>query len=168
MAVEIREPTPEDAEAIGRMHHASWVEAYGDLLPADFWASFAPESRVALWRRLLEDPRPERRTAVALVDGEVVGVALAGAATAGEDNAYPPVRERQLDILYVLAAHQGTGIAQRLLEAVLPPGTPAQLWVFERNPRARRFYERNGFVPDGTRHVFGPELGDQPEVRLIR
>jgi GNAT superfamily N-acetyltransferase len=150
------------------MHHASWVEAYSDLLPPEFWDGFRPESRVALWRRLLDHRRPEWRAAVALVDGEVVGVALTGAATAGEGDAYPPVRERQLDILYLLAAHQGTGIAQRLLDAVLSPGEPAQLWVFEDNPRARRFYERNGFLPDGARHVFGPELGRQPEIRLVR
>lgn len=140
MSVEIREPTADDAEAIGRMHHASWAEAYSALLPPEFWDGFRPESRVALWRRLLEHRRPEQLAAVALVDDEVVGV----------------------------ASHQGTGIAQRLLEEVLPSGTPAQLWVFEQNPRARRFYERNGFAPDGARHVFGPELGGQPEIRLIR
>jgi GNAT superfamily N-acetyltransferase len=168
MTVEIREPTLADAEELGRMHHASWVEAYGDLLPADFWATFTPASRTAVWKRILGDPLPGDRTAVAVHDDTIVGVAHVAAATDGEGGAYPAVRAQQLEILYLLAAHQGTGTAQRLLTTVLPAGTPAQLWVFEHNPRARRFYERNGFLPDGIRHVFGPELGDQPELRLIR
>ena len=168
VTTEIREPTLDDVEALGRMHHASWVESYEPLLPAEFWSGFEPENRIAVWRRILGSPHPALRTAVAVVDGAIAGVAHAGPGTDGEGDAYPAVRETQLDILYVLRAHQGTGVAQQLLEAVLPPGTPAQLWVFERNPRARRFYERNGFQLDGTRHVFGPELGHQPEIRLVR
>jgi ribosomal protein S18 acetylase RimI-like enzyme len=40
--------------------------------------------------------------------------------------------------------------------------------VFENNPRAIAFYRRNGFTPNGTRHVFGPRLGNQPEIRMVR
>jgi GNAT superfamily N-acetyltransferase len=165
---EIREPTLSDVEALGRMHHASWVEAYGSLLPPEFWRGFEPENRIAVWRHILAGSHPARRSAMALVDGAVVGVAHTGPGTDGEGGAFPAVRDTQLDLLYVLESQHGTGMAQRLLEAVLPPGTPAQLWVFEHNPRARRFYQRNGFLPDGARHVFGPELGHQPEIRLVR
>jgi GNAT superfamily N-acetyltransferase len=167
MTVEIREPTEADAEAVGRMHHASWVEAYAPLLPATFWEGFL-ENRIAMWRRALAASRPGTVNRIAVAGDEVVGLAVSAPARDGEGDAYPAVRERELFAMYVLAAHQGTGVAQRLLEAVLPHGTPAQLWVFEHNPRARRFYERNGFRPDGARHVFGPELGDQPEIRLVR
>jgi hypothetical protein len=38
--------------------------------------------------------------------------------------------------------------------------------VFEANPRARGFYARHGFVPDGTRQI-EPGTG-VPEVRLVR
>ena len=47
----------------------------------------------------------------------------------------------------------GTGLAADLLEALVdtyPPGTD-RIWltVFERNPRARRFWEKNGWAPTG-------------------
>lgn len=62
----------------------------------------------------------------------------------------------------------GSGLAGRLLEAVLPQQAPAELWVFEVNDRARGFYSRYGFKPDGARHLFGPELAHQAEIRMVR
>ncbi|MBN9181211.1 MAG: GNAT family N-acetyltransferase [Microbacterium sp.] len=42
------------------------------------------------------------------------------------------------------------------------------LWVAGDNPRAHRFYERNGFVLDGAAHT-EPFLGEQlTEVRFVR
>ena len=151
----------QDAEAIAAVHHGSWVETYSDLLPASHWEADTLERRTERWRRALESGAA---ATVAETDGTVVGLALAGdAITVG---AHAPVRERQLFILYVLAAHHGTGVGQALLDAVVPPASPAQLWVAEENPRARRFYERNGFVADGARHV--DEGSGIAEVRLVR
>ncbi|MFC8599798.1 GNAT family N-acetyltransferase [Isoptericola sp. NPDC057191] len=84
----------------------------------------------------------------------------------GLAGSHEPVRDRELWLLYVLAAHHGTGAGQALLDTALPPGTPAQLWVAEANPRARRFYERNGFLPDGARFV--DEGLHLAEVRHVR
>ena len=39
----------------------------------------------------------------------------------------------------------------------------ALLWVLERNTRARRFYEKCGFSPDGASKDSG--LGDEEEIR---
>lgn len=77
--------------------------------------------------------------------------------------------------LYVRPEAWGTGVAARLhgraLDA-LGPGA-ARLWVLEGNHRARRFYERRGWAPDGTtRDVpFPPypiDLGYSLEVREPR
>jgi GNAT superfamily N-acetyltransferase len=95
---------------------------------------------------------------------EIIGFAIVGAGRRIGD--HEPVRERELFSLYALAAHHGGGAGQALLEAVLPAGAPAQLWVAEENPRARRFYARNGFAPDGAR--FRDEGLDLAEVRLVR
>jgi 2-(1,2-epoxy-1,2-dihydrophenyl)acetyl-CoA isomerase len=38
--------------------------------------------------------------------------------------------------------------------------------VFEQNPRARAFYARHGFVPDGARAT--DDWTGLPEVRLVR
>jgi len=59
--------------------------------------------------------------------------------------------------LYIAPAHQGIGIGNALLKRakeLRPEGL--MLWTFERNHRARGFYERRGFVAveftDGSRN----------------
>jgi GNAT superfamily N-acetyltransferase len=59
--------------------------------------------------------------------------------------------------LYIAPAHQGVGIGDALLrkaKELRPEGL--KLWTFERNPRARKFYENRGFVAreftDGSRN----------------
>ncbi|MCK9794150.1 GNAT family N-acetyltransferase [Isoptericola sp. 4D.3] len=157
----IRAATPDDAAGCAFVHHTSWVETYSGLLPADHWESDTLERRTATWHRWLGG---ELTVTVAESGGRVVGIAFGreGRAVGG----HAPVRDRELWLLYVLAAHHGTGVGQALLDAVLPPGAPAQLWVAEANPRARRFYERNGFVPDGARDV--DEALGLADVRLVR
>ena len=41
------------------------------------------------------------------------------------------------------------------------------LWVLEANARARCFYQRAGFAPDGARHVLD-DLGGVIEIRYRR
>jgi len=59
--------------------------------------------------------------------------------------------------LYVAPAHQGIGIGDALLnraKELRPDGL--MLWTFERNHRARLFYEKRGFIAvestDGSRN----------------
>lgn len=42
------------------------------------------------------------------------------------------------------------------------------LWVLKGNARARRFYERAGFRPDGAEEPFEVEGVAVPEVRYVR
>jgi ribosomal protein S18 acetylase RimI-like enzyme len=52
-----------------------------------------------------------------------------------------------LEQLYVHPSAQGQGLGARLLaEAKERRAAGLRLWVFQRNERARRFYERHGFV----------------------
>ncbi len=166
--IEIRTPVSADAQALGRMHHAAWREAYGALLPEAFWDGFGVEGRIGIWERMLAEPAPGSRIALADADGAPVGFAAAGAPGAWRDSGHPPVRDTELWLLYLLESQHGSGLAARLLDSVLDPGVPAQLWVFEHNPRARAFYAKHGFVPDGARHDFGPAMNDESEIRLVR
>ena len=75
-----------------------------------------------------------------------------------EPDGFAAVVDGWLEALYVRPAAWGTGLADRLhasAEAELRRrGTPrARLWVLEGNGRARRFYERHGWRPDGTSRV---------------
>ncbi|MEE1651153.1 GNAT family N-acetyltransferase [Brachybacterium sp. J144] len=136
---------------------------------ASHWETDTLARREQNWRRWLEGG-----SAVTVAEtvaepvgeesGAIIGFAMTGdARTVGE---HAPARERELFSIYVLAAHHGGGAGQALLEAALPAGTPAQLWVAEQNPRARRFYARNGFAPDGVQ-VLDAVL-DLEELRLVR
>jgi GNAT superfamily N-acetyltransferase len=83
--------------------------------------------------------------------------------------AYPPDGdERHLVAMWVEPAARGTSTAADLVEAVCGwaadagAGTVA-LWVADGNDRARRFYERLGFVATGERQPLpsNPEIGEE-------
>jgi len=74
------------------------------------------------------------------------------------DDGFVAVEEPWLEAIYVRPAAWGSGIAGELHEAAVAElrrrGVErARLWVLERNDRARRFYERRGWRPDGTTRV---------------
>lgn len=50
-----------------------------------------------------------------------------------------------LNHLYVASDRWGTGLGIKLLEAARSDLSYVQLWVFQRNARARHFYSRHGF-----------------------
>jgi putative acetyltransferase len=55
-------------------------------------------------------------------------------------------RQDWIDQLYVLPDAQGHGVGSDLLEVAQGAFPLLNLWTFQRNLRARRFYEANGFV----------------------
>jgi len=66
------------------------------------------------------------------------------------------LRDGWVDHLYVLPEAQGQGVGSRLMELAKLRYANLRLWTFQRNDRARRFYERRGFVAveqtDGARN----------------
>jgi hypothetical protein len=51
-----------------------------------------------------------------------------------------------------------------LLNTVIDPGTSAELWVADPNPRTQAFYSKHGFQPDGM-----PKVDDGiREIRMVR
>jgi GNAT superfamily N-acetyltransferase len=72
--------------------------------------------------------------------------------------------------VYVVPEAWGTGVAGGLMSAALDAlrdmgATEAFLWVVEENPRARRFYERDGWTHDGTSK---PSPLGPPELRYTK
>jgi putative acetyltransferase len=51
-----------------------------------------------------------------------------------------------LDHLYVSPSWHGQGVGTALLDTVKVHSVELNLWTFQRNEQARRFYEKNGFV----------------------
>lgn len=61
-----------------------------------------------------------------------------------------------IEQLYVLPEAQGQGVGTELLDVAKHSSDRLRLWTFQRNARARRFYEARGFVlaeqTDGARN----------------
>jgi GNAT superfamily N-acetyltransferase len=151
-----------DAEALGRVHATCWHETYDHLISRAALESVSARRMAELWTHWMNQGEDYIQYA-ALVNGEIVG--FVGAGPARNDDA---PRARELYFIYLLDAWHGTGIGQKLFDAVAPAGEPLYLWVAEDNPRAHRFYARNGFTPDGATQD-EPFLGETiTEVRLVR
>ncbi len=151
-----------DAEALGRVHAQSWHETYDHLISKAALERVSPKRLAELWTHWAAQG-PDFKMRAALVDGEIVGFAGSGPA---RDRDAP--RDRELYFLYMLSQYHGTGIGQRLFDAAIEADEPAYLWVADDNPRAHRFYQRNGFTLDGATHT-EPFLGETlTEVRFVR
>jgi ribosomal protein S18 acetylase RimI-like enzyme len=80
---------------------------------------------------------PDRETWVAVnVDDEVVGVLV--------------LNDGWIDQLYVAPEFTGKGIGTQLLDLAKSRYDELQLWTFETNVGAQRFYERHGFAVERT------------------
>jgi len=151
-----------DAEALGRVHATCWHETYDHLISKAALENVSPRRLAELWTHWAQQGADFRMHA-AVVGGEIVGFVGSGPA---RDRDAPTGRE--LYFIYLLSAWHGTGIGQKLFDAAIDEGEPAYLWVAEDNPRAHRFYVRNGFALDGATHT-EPFLGETlTEVRFVR
>jgi GNAT superfamily N-acetyltransferase len=86
---------------------------------------------------------------VAVDEGTIVGFA-----SCGESRDAPG--EGELYAIYALPESWGSGVGADLMAAALDAlrtggFATASLWVLEDNPRAQRFYEREGWARDGGR-----------------
>ena len=151
-----------DAEALGRVHATCWHETYDHLISTAALENVSPKRLAELWTHWAVQG-PDFRMFAALSGGEIVGFVGSGPA---RDRDAP--RARELYFIYLLDAFHGTGTGQRLFDAAVDAGEELYLWVAENNPRAHRFYTRNGFTLDGASHT-EPFLGETlTEVRFVR
>ncbi len=146
----VRRAAPADADAITRVHIATWRTAYRGIVPDAFLDTIPFDEWVARRRDSLTDP--ERHTFVAERDGEIVGLASSGpsrdaaGAFAGE-----------LYAIYVLRDHARAGVGRALFdatcEAMIAAGRPSlHLWVLHDNP-SREFYVRLAGVGGESRNI---------------
>jgi GNAT superfamily N-acetyltransferase len=109
---------------------------------------------------------------IAWQDGEPAG--LAGAFVVPQEELPPGVRRTwHLVSMWVSPAQRGTGLAERLVQAVTGAAradgaTRLILWVTDVNERARAFYGRLGFRPTGARQLVRPDEPDHWEEERSR
>jgi ribosomal protein S18 acetylase RimI-like enzyme len=162
----VRPGTKDDAEAIERIRIHGWQTAYRHVFPANDLDDLRVDA--TRWRRRLEEPPPGWSTFVCERDGEVIGFSTVG----------PSRDERGVGELYAIYVDPdawSTGAGRELMvqaeQSLADAYREATLWVLEDNPRARRFYERAGWTPDGSRKaeerwgVRAPEIRYRKDLR---
>ena len=151
----MRRARQEDAAAVAEVHVRTWQAAYEHIFGAERLDELDVEPRLRGWERALAE-RPDEPVLLAEQEGRVVAFASVG-----------PSRdepgEGELYAIYALPSAWGGGAGPALMRESLAllrelGYRSATLWVLEDNPRARRFYEREGWTLDGTRRE-GEHLG---------
>jgi GNAT superfamily N-acetyltransferase len=160
MTARVRPATAPDAPALSRLGAATFRETFaGENAPEDMDRYLAEAFTPARQAAEIADPAG----AVLLAEADdpssvpaLVGYAhlLAGTPPAAVGGPAP----LELKRLYVARAWHGRGVAQALMNAALDAArarSAGTLWlgVWERNPRAVRFYEKYGFARVGE-HTF--------------
>jgi ribosomal protein S18 acetylase RimI-like enzyme len=146
----LRLAEPEDALAVARVHVRAWQAGYRGLLPEEYLSALRVEERAS--RYTFGRSEPGQPTTIVAVDADVI-VGLAGFGKA-RDAELPD--DGELRALYVDPEWWGRGVGRSLIaEArgrLVGAGFPsAVLWVMANNTRAKRFYEADGWKPDGAR-----------------
>lgn len=171
----LRRAGPGDASAYAETHVRALRETYAHIMPEEFHRHY--ESRVdeltERHRNRLQqesDGTSEGRSWVGLDSaGRIVGFAAVGPKRDVEWQRGVPSSSIGLELhnIYTLASAHGSGLGQRMLETAIGKRA-AFLWILNDNPRAERFYRRNGFVPDGYSLHCGPTWYNKPMFRMHR
>jgi ribosomal protein S18 acetylase RimI-like enzyme len=151
--VKIRRARLEDAAAIAEVHVRTWRTAYEHIFGAERLATVTVERRLPMWKEILGN---DDTIGFVAEDSRIVGFATVGPSRAND-------AEGELYAIYVAPEAWGTAAGRELIragvDALRESGRgDAILWVLEDNPRARRFYEREGWSLDGGRRE-GEHLG---------
>jgi GNAT superfamily N-acetyltransferase len=149
--VRIRDATVDDADAIAVVHVHGWQWGYRGLLPDAYLRGLSAARRAEQWRSWLLEPRRTRTRVAQTEDGACAGFSVSGPSRdpgADDDTG-------EVYAIYVEEEFAGSGVGTDLLRSAMAwlaeqGFTRATLWVLEGNARARRFYEREGWAPDGA------------------
>jgi GNAT superfamily N-acetyltransferase len=151
LSVRISGGSEADLIAVADLHQESRNSAYRHILPpADLPTDPAPMR--AHWISRFPAQQPAHRLLLAEADGALAGFSYFGPDT-GAPDAGPGIA--MLNALHVRPAAVGTGVGRllmiRTLEIMTADGVrTVRLWVLAENRRAREFYSKGGWEPDGT------------------
>ncbi|WP_215843392.1 GNAT family N-acetyltransferase [Acidithiobacillus montserratensis] len=144
---QIRKAAIEDAPAIARVHVTSWQKAYAHLFPSKYLEQISVWEKTEMWEKSIE--QDVAHTLVARYNKQIIGFISIGP----ERHINNSSSNLEVWAFYVLPEHWSTWVGQSLWKEaqkiLVAQGTPKiSLWVFDNNPRAKRFYEAAGCTPE--------------------
>ena len=163
MSFNIRAAAPADAAKCADIHMRSWVFAYKDIVPMDIIESHNVR-RPAMWQELLANN--EDIHYVAVLDDIIIGIITINPPYEND----LPETVYELSGLYLDPDYVGKGFGRLSMDwiksEIFSRGYKMiSLWVLDKNIRAKSFYEKYGFKPDGKRSESG--IGDILKERYI-
>ena len=182
MGIALRDARRGDELAVAELHVRSWQEAYRGIMPADFLAALDSGERAERYEFEAGEERPTTVLAVETgLGGEGVGEdpsltnsvevrsgssptpfeRIAGFATFGPSRDGDAAGLGEIYALYVDPDRSAGGVGRKLMSEARRRLSEAGmdeavLWVLRGNKRAQRFYEREGWEPDGAQRFEHP------------
>lgn len=148
---------PEHCPELGRIMAESFRSAFADFISGKTLDENAvPENCAGLIGSILT----EMGVLTGWVDGKLMGLLVF--------TEHPDGRT-EIEAIHSLPESWGTGLGAAMLEFALEETNArmgAGLWAFEKNARARRFYEKHGFAFTGETRI--SEFDGAVEVRYER
>lgn len=154
----------DDRYAVSRIYEESWKFAYKNIIPQSFLDSI-PAGR---WASRLD--AAEMNTLVMIENDDFIGTSSYCKSRFPEFSGFGEIVS-----IYLLPDYIGKGYGKPLLDAVI--GELAKLgyrdiflWVLEDNLRARKFYEKAGFVQSNEYlddNIGGKKLREIQYIRRI-
>lgn len=148
---------PEHCPELGRIMAESFRVAFRDLVSRETMDRCAVAENCA---GLIGSILTEMGVLTGWVDGKLMGLLVFAEHLDGS---------AEIEAIHSLPESWGTGLGAAMLEFALAATNArkaAGLWAFEKNDRARRFYEKHGFSFTGETRV--SEFGGAIEVRYER
>lgn len=143
LSIDVRRAEPQDAGAISQTHRASWLHAYGGIIPHKPLMQMVQRRDAAWWHKATRGP-------ATLLVLDVAGV-IAGYATLGLNRARALPQDGEIYEIYLRPEYQGLGLgrmlfgeSRRLLKSLGCEGVV--VWCLEESEFADRFFRSAGGV----------------------
>lgn len=164
--ITIRRINISDIDALQRIGKQTFYETFADYNSKEDMANYLAES-FSIEKLSAELEHPESEFYLAIINHELTGylkLNFGSAQTEFKDNT-----SMEIERIYVLSSFHGKQVGQALFDQAIRIAldrkiTGVWLGVWEKNLRAIRFYQKNGFTEFGQ-HVF--QLGHDAQTDIL-
>lgn len=164
--IEIRKVSVNDIEALQQIGRHTFAETFSDSNSEENMAKYLNDgfSHEKLRKEVLN---VASQFYFAMLDGQAIGYLKLNTGTSQTE--LQDVKALEIERIYVLGAYHGTKVGQLLYNKAMEVAgelntTYVWLGVWEENPRAIRFYQKNGFI-EFDRHIF--KLGEEEQTDIM-
>jgi ribosomal protein S18 acetylase RimI-like enzyme len=158
--IEIRKAEINDAPVLAKVHVDSWRVTYKGIIPESHYEIFTYQNKELTWSERLSKQTEE--IYIAEEDRQPVGILSIGP---GRDEDLDQNIAGEIKTIYILPEHWRHGIGTILVKKAEKEFRnhgykEIMVWVLAENTRARIFYEKRGYEPDGKEKtlLLGKEL----------